>query len=114
MMDTSRHRAIEVQAAEWLARRDAAERWTDADEQALQAWIAESVAHRVAWLRLGAAWQRTDRMPALSALPAAAPSRHWTSRHRSTPSPLAVRRVGGPWPVPRSRPRSCSRSARRG
>lgn len=69
-MDMKEHRAIEAQAAEWLARRDAVERWTEADERALQSWIAESSAHRVAWLRLGAAWQRTDRMPALSALPA--------------------------------------------
>lgn len=66
MMDLRDHRAIEAQAAEWLARRDAAERWTDADEQALQAWVAASAANRVAWLRLGAAWQRTERMPALA------------------------------------------------
>lgn len=66
MKDVRDHRSIEAQAAEWLARRDATERWTEADEQALQAWVAESVAHRVAWLRLGAAWERTERMPALA------------------------------------------------
>ena len=70
MMDVRNHQRIEDAAAAWLAHRDAAERWSDADEAALQAWIAESVAHRVAWLRLNAAWQRTERMPALSHLAA--------------------------------------------
>jgi transmembrane sensor len=68
MTDVRDHRAIEAQAAQWLARRDAAERWGEADEEALQAWLAESAAHRVAWLRLGAAWRRTERMPALAAV----------------------------------------------
>jgi len=128
MMDTSRHRAIEVQAAEWLARRDAAERWTDADEQALQAWIAESVAHRVAWLRLGAAWQRTDRMPALSALPAAAPfealdepppvdaesarraTRWWTVAGAALAAALVLA-IGAPWVIKQLGPREGQRYA---
>ena len=70
MMDLRNHQAIEAEAAAWLARRDAAERWTADDEAALQSWIAESAAHRVAWLRLGAAWQRTERMPALASIAA--------------------------------------------
>ena len=66
MMDIRNHRDIEAAAAAWLARRDAGEHWSDDDERALQAWIAESVAHRVAWLRLDAAWERTERLPALA------------------------------------------------
>ncbi len=128
MMDTSRHRAIEAQAAEWLARRDAAERWTDADEQALQAWIAESVAHRVAWLRLGAAWQRTDRMPALSALPAPVPfdeldepppvvaestrrvTRGWTAAGAALAAALVLA-IGVPWVIHQLGPREGERYA---
>lgn len=66
MNEIRNHRKIEETAAAWLARRDAAERWTSDDEATLQAWIAESAAHRVAWLRLGTAWQRTERMPVLA------------------------------------------------
>ena len=55
---------IEEKAAAWLARRDAGN-WSDADQQALEAWIAEDMAHRVAWLRLESAWRRADRMAAL-------------------------------------------------
>ena len=60
------HRVIEAEAAAWLARRDASEQWTAADDQALAAWVAESAAHRVAWLRLDAAWQRAARLPAVA------------------------------------------------
>ena len=42
---------IESLAADWLARRDSGD-WTDTDQQQLDAWIAASIAHRVAWLRL--------------------------------------------------------------
>jgi transmembrane sensor len=66
MTDISMHSSIEAAAAAWLARRDSGERWTDEDEAALRMWIAESAAHRVAWLRLESAWQRTERMPALA------------------------------------------------
>ena len=52
---------IEEKAAAWLARRDAGN-WSDTDQQALDAWIAEDMAHRVAWLRLESAWRRADRM----------------------------------------------------
>ncbi|WP_219211472.1 FecR family protein [Variovorax boronicumulans] len=69
---------IESLAADWLARRDG-EVWSDVDQQALDAWIAESIAHRVAWLRLASAWQRGDRLSALHA-PAAPAASHADSR----------------------------------
>ncbi|HET6396845.1 MAG TPA: FecR/PupR family sigma factor regulator, partial [Pseudoxanthomonas sp.] len=53
-------RATEQAAAEWLARRDAGA-WTAQDERALQAWLAERTEHRVAWLRLQAAWDEAAR-----------------------------------------------------
>lgn len=64
---------IERCAAAWLARRDAAS-WSAADEAALAAWLAADTAHRVAFLRLQAAWSESGRLQALAAgLPAGAP-----------------------------------------
>ena len=58
-------RTIELCAAEWLARREFSA-WSDDDEAALQAWLAVT-AHRVAFLRLQAAWSESDRLQALAA-----------------------------------------------
>ncbi|HYG26046.1 MAG TPA: FecR domain-containing protein [Caulobacteraceae bacterium] len=55
---------IEEQAAAWLARRDAGD-WSAEDQAALDAWIAQDTAHRVAFLRLDSVWSRADRMAAL-------------------------------------------------
>lgn len=57
---------IERIAADWLARRDGTG-WCAGDESALQAWLAEAVAHRVAFLRLEAAWTEAGRLQALGA-----------------------------------------------
>lgn len=57
---------IEAQAADWLARKDGAG-WSEQQELALQAWIAASTAHRVAYLRLAHVWQRADRLGSLQA-----------------------------------------------
>ena len=76
MTNTINTEAIESQAAVWVARRDAAERWTPELEQELQAWIAQSPAHHIAWLRLNAAWHRMDRLadaPAIRAAQSGAP-----------------------------------------
>lgn len=59
-------RQIEQTAATWLARRDAGA-WSPAEQAALEAWLAESTAHRVAFVRLEAAWQRADRLKVLGA-----------------------------------------------
>ena len=64
---------IEADAARWLARQDAG-RWTADDQRALDDWLRESTAHRVAWLRLDAAWQRVGAMgdlPSPKSAPAA-------------------------------------------
>jgi transmembrane sensor len=63
-MSTSRQ--IEAQAASWLARRDAPG-WLPADEAALNAWLAESTAHKVAFVRLEAAWTASQKLKALGA-----------------------------------------------
>jgi len=57
---------IEEQAAHWFAMRDRGD-WAAADQAAFEAWLAQSTAHRVAFLRLDAAWSRADRLSALRA-----------------------------------------------
>jgi transmembrane sensor len=57
---------IEQTAADWLARRDG-EGWTDVDQASLSLWLDASIAHRVAFIRLEAAWQQALRLKALGA-----------------------------------------------
>ena len=75
---TDRHADAERAAADWLARRDG-EAWADADEAALAQWLAADTAHRVAFLRLQAAWDESGRLQALGAGWQAeqAPPRDW-------------------------------------
>lgn len=63
---TDRHADAGRAAADWLARRDGGA-WTDADEVALARWLAADTAHRVAFLRLQAAWDESGRLQALGA-----------------------------------------------
>ncbi len=65
-MKPQRHESIEAAAAAWLAQQDSG-RWIDDDERALQQWLNEDTAHRVAWLRLRTAWQRAEQMQLLPA-----------------------------------------------
>jgi transmembrane sensor len=60
------HEAVEAAAAAWLARQDDASAWTASDALALDAWLRENTAHRVAWLRLRQAWARADGMKGLN------------------------------------------------
>jgi transmembrane sensor len=55
---------INACASDWLQRRDFWN-WSESDQAALDAWLAESWANRVAFYRLEAAWRRTDRLAAL-------------------------------------------------
>jgi len=57
---------IEELAARWLARRDGSD-WSERDEAEFQAWVGESTAHMVAFVRLEAAWKQAKRLKALSA-----------------------------------------------
>jgi len=74
---------IEDQAAHWLLRREAPG-WTAEDDRALDRWLDEATAHRVAYLRLSAGWARVDRLAALrgpdvvvATLPPARPRSIW-------------------------------------
>lgn len=57
--------AIETVAADWVADRRNSEDWTAERQTELDAWLARSLAHRVAFLRIDATWRRTDRLAAL-------------------------------------------------
>jgi len=57
---------IEATASEWLARRDSG-KWSDADQADLNDWLCASTSHRVAYLRLEAAWAEAGRLKALGA-----------------------------------------------
>lgn len=81
---------IETQAAEWLAQRDGAG-WTDERQQALDAWLNESTAHRVAYLRLAGAWERADRLSVLRrARPEFRPLPRWSMQRLAAGVVLAV------------------------
>lgn len=87
---------IEKRAAAWLAQRDRGP-WTPADQAALDAWLDAATAHRVAWLRLEAAWSRADRLAALrpgasvGAAPAAWPApQRWVATARRMPFAAAI------------------------
>lgn len=74
-------RWIEQHAAEWLARREC-NAWTQRDGAQLEAWLSSSTRHRVAFLRLEAAWKEADRLHALSnpATRGGVPARYaWTA-----------------------------------
>jgi transmembrane sensor len=57
--------AVEDKAAEWVADRHNPEGWTVERQGELDAWLAQSLSHRVAYLRMEAAWRRTNRLAAL-------------------------------------------------
>ncbi len=69
---TAAAKDIQMRAAEWIAERHEDGEWTDEDQAALDAWLAQSPAHLLAYWRLDAAWNRTHtlaeaRGPALQA-----------------------------------------------
>lgn len=55
---------IEDRAARWLIRREDAD-WSSAEQAALDAWLAESMAHKAAFWRLEHGWRQADRIGAL-------------------------------------------------
>lgn len=54
----------EVQAAMWLELRDR-EDWNAEQQAAMEVWLAKSPGHRLAYLRLYAAWNYADRLAAM-------------------------------------------------
>jgi transmembrane sensor len=60
------HRQIEEHAARLLAKRDSGS-WGQADQAQLESWMGQTTAHRVAVLRLEAAWDEARRLKAVAA-----------------------------------------------
>jgi transmembrane sensor len=57
--------AIEDQAAYWAAASHNLRDWTNERQSELDEWLAQSLAHRVAFLRINATWKRANRLAAL-------------------------------------------------
>ena len=90
---------IEATAAEWFAMRESRE-WSAADQAQLEAWLGSSTAHRIAFVRLATAWERSGRLTALGAgVPAGVipPRDAWifaadsSARPKVAPKPAAAR-----------------------
>jgi transmembrane sensor len=61
---------IETAAAQWVLRRQSAP-WTEGNQEELDAWLAESTFHRIAYIRLDHVWREVGRLRAFGAgLPA--------------------------------------------
>lgn len=57
-------REIQAKAAVWIEERES-EDWSDARQAEFDAWVGQSPAHLVAFLRADAVWKRADRFRAL-------------------------------------------------
>jgi len=66
MESSNKREQAEAAAAAWIAKREADE-WNEADQTCLDEWIAQSLDHRVAWLRLNASWEQIQRFKVLRA-----------------------------------------------
>jgi transmembrane sensor len=55
---------IQLRAAQWVVERASAA-WSEEDRQNLDAWLAQSTAHEVAFWRAKHAWEKADRVVAL-------------------------------------------------
>ncbi|MBL8271772.1 FecR family protein [Steroidobacter sp.] len=62
-MDSER---IEAIAADWFAKQQSGQ-WTSADQAEFDLWLAAATAHRVAFIRLDAAWRSASRLQVLGA-----------------------------------------------
>lgn len=65
-MSTGRYSKIDELASDWLAQRDSGN-WTDEDQRRFDQWLDESPLHRVAYLRIEHAWERSERLTVLGA-----------------------------------------------
>lgn len=57
--------AVRARAAEWVVARREHGDWSDADQKTLDAWLAQSPAHLIAYLRIDSAWDKANRLAAL-------------------------------------------------
>lgn len=64
----SEARRLEALAAQWLVRREESD-WTQRQQDELNAWLDESMAHKAAFWRLEHGWREADRIAALAPRP---------------------------------------------
>ncbi len=83
-------KSIDTQAASWIERRHFGP-WTDVEQAEFDGWLAQSIGHRVAYLRLNSSWKRTKRLAALSAAQAKSSA---TAERKST-RPLLMKVAAG-------------------
>ena len=55
---------LEDITSDWIERRDRGD-WDSASQSQFDAWLARSLENRIAYWRLEAAWDRTERLAAL-------------------------------------------------
>jgi transmembrane sensor len=56
---------IQTAAASWVVERQTSPDWDKDNQAALDAWLSQSILHRVAFVRFDDAWQRSRRLAAL-------------------------------------------------
>jgi len=57
---------IEETAAAWFAKRESGD-WSASEQSKLEAWLDSSTSHRIAYIRIVSAWERSGRLSALGA-----------------------------------------------
>jgi transmembrane sensor len=88
---------IEAAAARWVIRRQA-EDWSEAEESQLDEWLAQSVAHRVAYIRLQSVWGGMERLRAVGAgVPRGTIPRPKQHDGAIRPSAVSTQRLSGRW-----------------
>ena len=75
---------IGARAAQWLEQRERGE-FGPSEQVAFEAWLEESLAHRTAYWRVNAAWERANRLSALG------------TRHDVPPA--SSKRIGAPFSI---------------
>lgn len=81
---------VQAQAAQWILRRQESANWNETDQAEVDAWVAQSLAHRVAYLRLEAAWTDAVRLTALKHSTIHAPAKIASARRRWIGAAAAV------------------------
>ena len=64
---------IRAEASAWVLKHRDSGAWSEEDQAALDAWLARSPQHMVAYLRLDAVWNKADRLVALRGSTSEAP-----------------------------------------
>lgn len=80
-------RAAEIhsEAAGWVIEQRTGEAWSSEEQTALDGWLSQSLAHRVAYVRFSDAWNRSEKIAALQRQPSRAQALLDTARRLRPP-----------------------------